>query len=130
MNLLLDTCAILWIVGEPGKISELTTSILQEPGREVYVSAISCGEIACAAQRGRIQLDSHWKTWFRKYVELNNWELVPLDLGIMEEAYSLPECFHADPADRVIVATARKMSLAVVTGDAKILDYPHVETIW
>jgi PIN domain nuclease of toxin-antitoxin system len=48
----------------------------------------------------------------------------------MEEAYSLPETFHRDPADRIVVATARALNAPVVTADEKILGYPHVDTIW
>lgn len=48
----------------------------------------------------------------------------------MEEAYSLPESFHPDPADRIIAATARIRSYSILTADQKILNYPHVESIW
>jgi len=75
-------------------------------------------------------LDQHWKVWFRHHLDVNGWECLPLDLAVMEEAYSLPPSFHADPADRSIVATARIHGLSIVTGDRKILAYPHVETCW
>jgi len=42
----------------------------------------------------------------------------------------LPDPFHRDPADRIIVATARKLQCPIVTADHKILEYPHVETMW
>lgn len=45
----------------------------------------------------------------------------------MKEVDSLPEGFHSDPADRVLVATARLNKRTLVTGDEKILDYPHVQ---
>jgi PIN domain nuclease of toxin-antitoxin system len=48
----------------------------------------------------------------------------------MEEAYSLPETFHADPADRIITATARLKKYTLLTADRKILSYPHVNAIW
>ncbi len=48
----------------------------------------------------------------------------------MEEAYSLPESFHADPADRIITATARLKNYTLLTADRKILSYPHVNAIW
>ena len=48
----------------------------------------------------------------------------------MEEAYSLPEAFHADPADRILTATARLRNCALLTADKKLLDYPHVTTLW
>ncbi|MBN1961464.1 MAG: PIN domain-containing protein [Deltaproteobacteria bacterium] len=67
--------------------------------------------------------------WFRFFIELNGWEVLPIDLEIIEEAYSLPGQFHADPADRIIVATARQKKLIVVTGDKKIIEYPHVDVL-
>jgi PIN domain nuclease of toxin-antitoxin system len=130
MKLLLDTWAILWAVAEPESLSADGRKSITDPEAEVFVSVISCAEIACAVERGRISLDRHWKSWFRDYTELNGWQPVPIDLGIMEEAYSLPEYSHRDPADRVIVATARKLQLHVLTADRRMLDYPHVETIW
>ena len=51
-------------------------------------------------------------------------------LATIEEAYSLPEPFHRDPADRIIVASARRLACSVVTADAKIINCPHVETVW
>ncbi len=130
MRLLLDTCTVIWAVSEPEKLSTHGKRSLSHPDSEVFVSAISCAEIACAVERGRIELNRHWKSWFRDYTESNGWQIVPIDLEVMKEAYSLPEYSDQDPADRIIVATARKFYLQVVTADRKMLDYPHVETIW
>ena len=130
MNLLLDTCAVLWSVADPDRLSEKARRELESQHNTVSVSAISCAEIACWVDRGRIELDRHWKTWFRYYLDINGWLCVPIDLAVMEEAYSLPLPFHSDPADRTIVATARIHGMAVVTGDRRILDYPHVDLCW
>lgn len=97
---------------------------------EIYLLPISVAEVACAVERGRLELNEHWKTWLRKHVEANGWQYLPIDAATVEEAYSLPPPFHADPADRLFVATARNRRLRVVTGDAKILAYPHVSTVW
>ncbi len=130
MQILLDTCAIIWSVAEPKQLSPAARDTLTLDETEVWISPISCAEVACAADRGRITLDRHWRLWFRYYVDLNNWQLKNIDLDVMEEAYSLPEPFHQDPADRIIVATARKMGCPIITSDQKILNYPHVQTIW
>ena len=130
MKVLLDTCAILWAISAPQRLSSQAREILENSATEPFVSAISSAEIACACERGRIELDRHWKTWFRHYLGLNQWECLSIDLAIMEEAYSLPPPFHADPADRIVVATARIHGLCVLTADRRILDYPHVETRW
>jgi PIN domain nuclease of toxin-antitoxin system len=54
---------------------------------------------------------------------------VPYLGGALESSY-LPGTFHRDPADQIIVATARVHNLILLTSDRKILDYPHVKTHW
>ncbi len=130
MKLILDTCCILWAVSDPDSLSKTAKLLLQDEQTEVFVSPISAAEIACASERGRIELDRHWKVWFRHFVLLNGWEVENINLPIMEEAYSLPEIFHADPADRIITATARLCNYTLLTADQKILSYPHVNAIW
>lgn len=130
MKVILDTYALIWAIAEPERLSPPAKTVLTEADTEVYVSPISCAEIACAADRGKIKLDRHWRSWFRYYVKLNDWYIYNIDLSIIEEAYSLPGMFHNDPVDRIIVATARRLLCPIVTADKKIIDYPHVETVW
>lgn len=130
MNILLDTCALVWAISEPETISKRASTALSARATNVHVSPISCAEIACAVDRGRLTLDRHWKLWFRHFVEQNDWRTVDIDLAVVEEAYSLPEPFHRDPADRILVATARILSCPLVTADRKLIDYPHVDTLW
>ncbi len=130
MKLLLDTCCILWTVAAPDRLSPQAKELLENPEAQIFISVISCAEIACASYRGQIELDRHWKRWFRHYIGLNGWRSVPIDLEISEESYSLPEPFHQDPADRIIVATARLSSCSVITADSRILSYPHVNSVW
>ena len=130
MKILLDTCTILWAVSEPEKITLKARELILREDSEVCISPISCAEIACASERGCIELDRHWKSWFRHYIRLNEWICLAIDLEIIEEAYSLPEPFHRDPADRIIVATARIHSSKLITADRKILEFPHVDAVW
>ena len=130
MKVILDTCALIWAVAEPERLSLSAQTVLTEADTEVYVSPISCAEVACASGRGKVKLNRHWRSWFRHYVELNDWYMYNIDLNIIEEAYSLPGPFLRDPADRIIVASARRLFCPVVTADKKIIDYPHVETLW
>jgi PIN domain nuclease of toxin-antitoxin system len=129
MSLLLDTCAVLWLAADPERMSAEARKRLTDPSTSVYVSAISAGELACLVQHNRVVLPRHWKPWFRQAVADNGWEVLPVDLDVVEEAYSLPENFHTDPADRMIVASARLKRLTVVTGDQRILEYPHVDSL-
>jgi PIN domain nuclease of toxin-antitoxin system len=124
MNVLLDTCAIRWAVAEPDRLTDSARTALLKESTRVCVSPISSAELACGVERGRIKLDRHWRLWFRHFLAENGWEILPIDLRIMEEAYSLPGEFHPDPVDRIIVASARVHSLHVATGDSRIRKYP------
>ena len=130
MRILLDTCCIIWAVSEPEALSKAVVAILESEDTEVFVSPISAAEIACASERRRIVLNQHWRKWFRHYIELNQWQVINIDLDVVEEAYSLPEQFHADPADRILTATARLNNLTILTADKKILSYPHIKALW
>jgi PIN domain nuclease of toxin-antitoxin system len=130
MKVVLDTCALIWAVAEPEKLSPAANAVCTQPDTIVHISPISCAEVACAAERGRVMLDRHWKIWFRHFVEMNEWSVCDINLEIIEEAYSLPGDIHNDPADRFIIATARRLRCPIVTADKKMIDYPHVETVW
>lgn len=127
MRYLLDTCAVLWLAGDGEGLAEATVADLQLSQNEVFVSAITSAELACLVRKDKIELPTHWRRWFRDAIEQNGWGVLPVDLENIEEAYSLPGEFHTDPADRVLVAAARLNKLKLVTGDQKILDYPHVQ---
>ncbi|MEX2382091.1 MAG: PIN domain-containing protein, partial [Opitutales bacterium] len=60
----------------------------------------------------------------------NGWQILPISLDITEEAYSLPGEFHADPADRILTATARLEKLLLLTTDRRLHGYPHVRAGW
>lgn len=130
MKVLLDTCCVIWAASDPDKLSAAATEALTADDASVHVCAISCAEVACLAERGRISLDRHWKVWFNDVVALNEWSVLDIGVAIVQEAYSLPGNFHRDPADRFITATARLHDMPVLTADDKILSYPHVSSIW
>jgi len=130
VNVLLDTCAMIWCVSEPEKLSAQASAALQAPDTRIYVSAISCAEVACLSDAGKIAVVPHWRTWFNNALSDNGWSVVDIDLETVAEAFSLPGNFHRDPADCFITATARLNRMVVLTADRKILDYPHVQSLW
>lgn len=129
MNILLDTCAILYTELQPEKLSDKARHILQKSDTQVFVSAISVAEIACGWGK-RFKLKKHWRPWLRETLETNGWDIVPIDFDIIEEAYSLPDPFHRDPADRILVATSRLKNISLVTNDHLITEYPFVRVYW
>jgi PIN domain nuclease of toxin-antitoxin system len=129
MRLLLDTCALLHFSLDPTRLSAAALHQITEPDTEVWCSPISIGEIASLQQRGRIEINGHWKTWFRALLQTNGWNLLPITGEIIEEAWSLLEPIHRDPADRILIASSRIYRMPLITTDSLILDYPHVEAL-
>ena len=129
MRLLLDTCAVIYFVEGTGDLSRSATDSIQAPDSEVFVSAVSVGELACAVARGKLKLKQHWRAWWKEALRRNGWPCLPVTGETAEEAYSLSEPIHRDPADRMLIATARLERLTLVTTDGKILGYPHVSTL-
>jgi PIN domain nuclease of toxin-antitoxin system len=127
--IVLDTAAWIWLVSDPRRLS--TRARKQIEGADVaLVSAISVWELAMLVARRRITLDRDIEDWVALALALPNLELASLDPAVAIRSTRLPGEFHADPADRIIVATALERSSTLVTPDRRILDYPHVRAEW
>lgn len=98
--------------------------------RAVYVSAISSWEIALLASKDRLRFTIDAQDWIARSEALPFLHFVPVDNAIAIRSVRLPEPFHKDPADRMIVATAMLMGARLVSSDSRMLKYPHVKAIW
>jgi PIN domain nuclease of toxin-antitoxin system len=78
---------------------------------------------------GRLELAGRTTEWIRLALRYPGVRLVPLTPRIAVEANELPDPFHRDPADRILVATARVHGFPLLTADQKILGYPHVTLV-
>ena len=94
------------------------------------LSVISCWEIAKLVQKGKLKFSIPCREWIDSALQVEGITLHPLTPEVAIESTELPGMFNGDPADQIIVATARTLGLAVLTKDRKILDYPHVPGIW
>ncbi|MBW2072181.1 MAG: type II toxin-antitoxin system VapC family toxin, partial [Deltaproteobacteria bacterium] len=106
--LVLDTHAWWWAVNEPGQLSRNAYELLSmTPPDQRAVASISIWEFAMMVKRGRIRLRMSAANWLEYAVEKTGLQVCELTPRIAVEACSLPGEFHKDPADRIIVATAR-----------------------
>ncbi len=131
--IVLDTHVLLWwATQENGRLSAAASTVLKEElnSGEIVISSISAWEIAMLIQRKRIALAMDLREWLATVGQVPGVRFIPVDNVIAVESESLPGEFHRDPADRMIVATARKLGKPLVTMDEKIRNYPHVRTIW
>ena len=130
--ILLDTHVWLWWLHDPEKLSARARETLEtgEARGALRVSAISVWEIAVKVEIGKLKLPMEIQRWYEVASTERPLVVEPLVPSDLIASTRLPGTFHRDPADRIIVAVARRYSAPLVTRDGKLLDYPHVETIW
>lgn len=132
MSILLDTHAWLWWVAADPRLSRPAKSAIERARRrdELRLSMISVWEIAKKVEKSQLVLDRPLDQWLEAAIAadgLRVWELTP---PVLIESCRLPGPFHGDPADQMIVATARIHGATLVTKDERIRNYEHVEMVW
>ena len=130
--IVLDTHALVWWVTGDAELSANARAAIKKElnGGEIIVSSISAWEIAMLVAREKLVLTVDVDAWLAAVAEIEVVRFVPVDNEIAVKSVSLPGEFHKDPADRMIVATARVLAVPLVTKDEKMRAYPHVKTIW
>ena len=124
-GLLLDTHVWIWYVNGNKELSNTAkkkiTAALHH--HEVYIAAISLWEISMLEKKKRITFEMSCLEWIKKSLDLTHIQIIPLLPTVAIESVNLPGEFHGDPADQLIVATARIEGLTLVTRDKQILTY-------
>ena len=129
--ILMDTHVWFWSLTEPENLSEAALKLIQrtKPDNRT-VASISLWEFAMMVARRRIVLKTTAEQWLDYAIHKSGLRVLDLTPKVAVESCELPGDFHRDPADRIIVATARINGATLVTKDQKILDYPYVKSIW
>ena len=131
--IVLDTHVLLWWVNGSDLLSKAAAKAIRinlKQGSEIIVSTISAWEVSMLVDKDRLILSMDVESWFDEITQIDGVRFVPVDNEIAIKSTGLPGKFHKDPADRMIVATARKLAIPLVTADQKIKNYKHVKTIW
>ena len=119
---------IWWVHDHPSLQKWMRDRIVAEESDGIGVSAISCWEVAKLVSLNRINLNGNTEAWFADALAYPGVQLIALTPEISIDANNLPGTFHKDPADQIIVATARILGCDLLTGDGRILAYPEVRT--
>jgi len=123
--LLVDTHTLIWMVEEAPRLGAQTAEALNRAGWEnrIAVSAITPWEIALLVSKNRMKLGADVMDWIRDALSKPGVRLVPLEPAIAVASTRLPFEIHADPADRILVATARHLRATLVTADGALLEF-------
>jgi len=120
---LLDTHVFLWLI-EGGR--SLKNKAVFETAAfmgNLLISPVTYWEVGMLASRHRINLKMPYQEWIEQSMKAPGLSLIELSARIAFEASYLPGKLHGDPADRILIATARIKSLTLATRDDKILAY-------
>ena len=128
--ILLDTHIWIWWVHKDKTLKQQQKKIIQKhEGSGLFVSIISCWEVAKLVEHKRLEIPCSLDEWFKQALDYPGIRLIELTPRIITESIQLPGLFHRDPADQIIVATARVYKSPLLTVDKKIQEYTHVETL-
>jgi len=132
-SILIDTHVLVWAV-EGGSIATAARTAIQtaEQTGGLCVSVVSAWELGVLTAKRRIALSMPLEDWWKETTLRNGLTILSLDADIAITSTRLPGSFHADPADRFLVATARHHDLPIITADKSILAYAkagHVRAI-
>ena len=128
--ILLDTHTWVWWVQDDPRLPAAHKRVIAEnEATGLGVSALSCWEVAKLVETGRLVLPLDTLEWILKALAYPGVVPIPLTPQIAVQSTRLPGEFHRDPADQMIVATARELGIDLVTSDQRILAYPHVRLV-
>jgi PIN domain nuclease of toxin-antitoxin system len=130
--IVLDTHVLVWWVSGSRRLSARADRAIRQGLRRgaLIASAISVLEIVTAVRRGRLELGSPVDQWVADLQALPELRFEPVSVEIARVAGSFPDAMPGDPADRIIVATARALGARLVTADTRLRKSPELVTVW
>jgi len=129
MKLLLDTHVLVWAESLEERLGSRTRALLLDSSHTLLVSPISTLELSRLISLSRLTLRKPLSDWLAAARQNLLFVDATFSHAAAIESYELPGTFHKDPADRILIATARELDCALVTADERILAYPNVTTI-
>lgn len=132
LKYLLDTNVWIWCHNALDRLSPLVRKLVESPkvDDELLLSVISPWEVFKLVEKRRLTLSTDALEWVETALQRAPLRLVELSSRISYQSTILPDSLNGDPADQIIVATARIEQAVILTKDRQILNYPHVQSMW
>ncbi len=128
MKLLLDTHIWIWMALDPSRLSQKVEKAVIDTGNELFLSPISVWELVMLTQKGRVSLEQDVISWTGRTMEAWQLQEAPLTAEVALETSRI-NLAHSDPADRLIVASAKVLAMTLVTADEKLLGLRDVKVL-
>jgi len=124
-GVVLDTHTLVWLLAGDRRMSSVVAEVVRQAAavNQAFVSVITPWEIAMLVSKNKLAFACDVRTWLDEALSQPGITLAPLIPAIAVDSTRLPGAIHGDPADRIIVATARHLRATLVTADAQLLTY-------
>ena len=124
-KILLDTHILIWSLLEPEKLSSSVKDVITaaQNSDSLYIASITLWEIAMLIQKQRISVFKRTADFLSSITSIDGLHLIQMNADIAAESVALPGGFIGDPADCLIIASAREAAATLITKDQKILDW-------
>jgi PIN domain nuclease of toxin-antitoxin system len=128
LKLLLDTHILVWSQLQPDRLAGRVRRALNNPQNEFWLSPISTWEIVLLCDKGRLRLDGGPESWLQRTIAATPLREAPLthEIALATRSTGLP---HADPADRLLVATALVHGLTLITADRNLRSIKRIPVL-
>ena len=132
MRTLLDTHAWIWWVTQDRRLSRRAKAAITTAAAkaDLWLSLISVWELAKKVEKQQLVLDRPLGQWLDQAMSVQGLSVAEITRPILVDSCGLPQPFHGDPADQIIVATARHQAAVLVSKDQVIRRYAHVQSLW
>jgi len=129
MKYLLDTCALIYMVFDPERLSPQAIAIA-EGENDLYVSIASIWEIMIKEQIGKLDIDETSAMELEEICKEMDVHIIQTTIPQIDGIRSLPAYKdHGDPFDRLIISQAMNMKLPIITSDEKFSRY-SIQVVW
>ena len=132
MKYLLYTHAWIWWNIHPQRLSKKVVNLIMDTRKyeELLLSVISPWEFSKLLEKGRLGISCDPELWISEALDMTGLRVIPLTPTIAYRSTALPKPCPNDPADQIIIATAREEKATIITKDEQIIQYKHVQTFW
>lgn len=127
--LLLDTHTFIWLSSMPEQLPDRVLKMIEKDLEGLFISSITALEIGLLSNAGKINTYGSSEKFISKNLKRFGIHEIPVDVEIGLASTKLPD-IHRDPFDRILIATAQKHKMTILTKDQTIPTYPKVKVVW
>ena len=129
MRLLLDTHAFLWFIHDEPELSNEARDLIEDGGNEIWLSVVSCWEIAIKFKIGKLNLTEPFEVLIPREIATNAFQILDINYAHTEKTIQL-DLYHRDPFDRLLIAQSLVEQMPLISNETLFDQYAGLDRRW